>query len=90
MVNSDVFNAMFSHKNTKEFLDSRIIIEDSTATAVHQMLIYLYTEELPSEYATETDAGPLLHIANKYQIKALVQPIEEGLVKRFLLLQNSN
>jgi hypothetical protein len=83
MVNSDVFMAMFSHQNTKESREGRIKITDSTATAVRQMLIYMYTGDLPQEYAMETDAGHLLHIANKYQIKSLVQTIEPQLVNRF-------
>jgi hypothetical protein len=83
MVNSDVFRAMFNHTNTKECQESRILIQDSTPTAVSQMLIYLYTDELPKEYAIETDAFPLLYIANKYQIKSLVQIIEWRLIARF-------
>jgi hypothetical protein len=82
-INSDVFRAMFSHKNTKECQESRIVIGDSTARTVRQMLIYIYTDDLPTEYARETDAVPLLYIGNKYQIKPLVQLIERGLVKRF-------
>jgi hypothetical protein len=77
MLNSDVFDAMFSNENTKESREGRIRIVDSTHTAVRQMLIYMYTGELPKEYAIETDAGPLTHIANEYQIKALIQLIEQ-------------
>jgi hypothetical protein len=44
----------------------------------------MYTEELPEEYAAETEAGPLMHIANKYQIQSLVQLIEEELIDRFV------
>jgi hypothetical protein len=83
MVNSDVFMAMFSHENTQEAREGRIQIEDSTSTVVRQMLIFLYTWELPKEYAIETDAGPLMHLANKYQIKALVKFIEQELINRF-------
>jgi hypothetical protein len=83
MVNSDVFMAMFVHQNTQEFREGRIRIRDSTGTAVRQMLTYMYTGELPKEYAMETDAGPLMHIANKYQIKPLVQLIEQQLIDRF-------
>jgi hypothetical protein len=86
MVNSDVFHVMFCHENTKEARESRIQIEDSTATAVRQMLIYLYTGELPTEYSIVKDAVPLLYIANKYQIKSLVQLIEKQLVNRFELV----
>jgi hypothetical protein len=83
MVISDVFNAMFSHETTKEARESRIQITDSTSTAVRQMLIYMYTGALPTEYLVETDSSPLLYIANKYQIHALVQLIEQKLVFRF-------
>jgi hypothetical protein len=84
MVNSDVFHAMFSHENTKEAREGRIVIEDSVATAVRQMLIYMYTGELPKEYAIETDASPLMYTANKYEIKSLVHLIEQELVNRFV------
>jgi hypothetical protein len=83
MVNSEVFDAMFSHENTQESRQGRIQITDSTATAVRQMLIYMYTGELPTEYTIETDAGPLMHMANKYQINALIQLIEQALLNRF-------
>jgi hypothetical protein len=74
---------MFSHENTKEVREDRIRITDSTVTAVRQMLIYMYTGKLPKDYSIEMDAGPLLHIANKYQIQSLVQLIEQELGKRF-------
>jgi hypothetical protein len=82
MVNSDVFHAMFIQENTKECQESRIVISYSTAKAVRQMLIYMYTGDLPTEYSMETDAGPLMHIANKYQIKSLIELIEHGLINR--------
>jgi hypothetical protein len=83
MIKSDVFHAMFSHENTKEAREGRIQITDSTATAVRQMLIYMYTGELPTEYAMETDASPLLYIANKYLINSLIPLIEQELIARF-------
>jgi hypothetical protein len=83
MVNSDVFMAILSHEDTKEAREGHIQITDSTGTAVRQMLIFMYTWELPEEYAIETDAGPLMHIANKYQIKSLVKFIEQELINRF-------
>jgi hypothetical protein len=83
MANSDVFRAMFSHKNTKEAHEGRIQINDSTPTAVHQMLIYMYTGELPKEYDIETDAAPLIKIANKYQIESLIEFNAQKLVDRF-------
>jgi hypothetical protein len=83
MANSDVFRAMFSHANTKESREGRILIEDSTLTAVHQMLIFLYTAELPEEYDIAKDAAPLIKIANKYQIESLMEFNAQKLVDRF-------
>jgi hypothetical protein len=83
MVNSDVFMAMFSHGTTKEAREGRILITDSTSTAMYQMLTYMYTGALPTEYDIETDAGHLLYIANKYQIQSLIHLIEQGLINRF-------
>ena len=84
MFHSDVFRAMFNHKSTKESRESRIQITDSTAKTVNQMLIYMYSGQLPKEeYAIETDALPLLNIANKYLINPLAQLIEQGLKKVF-------
>jgi hypothetical protein len=73
IVNSDVFQAMFSHENTKEAREGRIQITDSTVTAVRQMLIYMYTGKVAvKDYAIETDAPPLMAIADKYLMKPLV------------------
>jgi hypothetical protein len=83
MVNSEVFTEMFSDENTKEAREGRIRITDSTGKAVRQMLIYMYTGAFPKSYAMETDAGPLMHLANKYQINALVQ--EQEFINRFTL-----
>jgi hypothetical protein len=83
MVNSDVLMAMLSHENTQEYREGRIKITDSTGTAVRQMLIYMYTGVLPTEYAIDKDAVTLMYIANKYLIKSLVQSIVQGLVNRF-------
>jgi acetamidase/formamidase len=82
MSNSDVFRAMFNHEDTKEFIESRIQIEDSTATAVRQMINYIYKKKVPEDYAVEKDAVALLNIAHKYQIKPLMEYNERKLVKR--------
>jgi hypothetical protein len=43
----------------------------------------MYTGELSKEYDVETDAIPLMSIANKYQICALVKLNEQKFVDRF-------
>jgi hypothetical protein len=35
----------------------------------------MYTGELPKEYDVEKDAVPLITIANKYEIQALVEKV---------------
>jgi hypothetical protein len=45
----------------------------------------MYSGERPTEYAIETDASPLMHLAHKYHIQSLVQLIEQELINRFAL-----
>ncbi len=40
---SPVFSAMFSHTDTKEALEKRVLIEDVSAETMHCMLTYFYT-----------------------------------------------
>jgi hypothetical protein len=85
IANSDVFSAMFRHKNTKECRESRIQIKDSAGTDVRQMLYYMYTGgQLPDDYNAGKDAMDLMKIANKYQIKSLMDLIEQQLTVRLL------
>jgi hypothetical protein len=85
IANSEVFRAMFSHKDTKECRESRIIIKDSTIAAVRHMVHYIYTGKISDDYDKEEDALPLLTIAHKYQIKPLIDFIGQILVERFEL-----
>jgi hypothetical protein len=84
MTNSDVFHAMFSHENTKESREGRIIITDSTPTAVRQMLHYMYAGALPKNYDVEKDSAALIKIADKYEIKPLMGFNEHKLIGRFV------
>jgi hypothetical protein len=43
----------------------------------------MYTGELPREYDVETDACPLMSIANKYQISELAKLNEQKFIDRF-------
>jgi hypothetical protein len=71
---------MFSHQDTKECRESRIIITDSTIAAVRHMINYMYTGALPypnnCDYHDNMVALPLLAIAHKYQIKPMMCFIE--------------
>jgi hypothetical protein len=88
IANSEVFAAMFRHKNTKEFRESRIQIKDSSITAVRQMINYMYTGKVPDSYYdydvddAEKDILPLMAIAHKYQIKPLIEFNEQILSRR--------
>ena len=79
---SDVFRAMFAHKETVENVQSCLKITDFDADIVGQMLKYLYTGELPEELATE-NLTELLKIGEKYQLELLKSIIEEKLITRF-------
>jgi hypothetical protein len=83
MANSEVFYAAFKHKGTKEFRESRYEIEDSTATAVSQMIHYMYAGTLPEDYDVDKDSIPLMKIADKYLIRPLVELNEHKLIQRF-------
>jgi hypothetical protein len=48
------------------------------------MIHYMYTGKISDDYDKEEDALPLLTIANKYQIKPLMDFNEQILVDRFL------
>ena len=84
MAHSDVFRAMFSHKETVENTQSRLKIADFDSEVVGQMLKYLYTGELTEELATE-DFVELLKIAEKYQLELLKSDCEGKLILRFVV-----
>jgi phospholipid N-methyltransferase len=75
---------MFSHKDTKECRESRIIIKDSTIAAVRQMVHYMYTGKVSDDYDKVADALPLMAIAHKYQIKPLMDLNEPILINRLV------
>ena len=43
---SPVFSAMFSHPDTKEALEKRVVIEDMSSNAMQHLLTFIYTGEL--------------------------------------------
>lgn len=57
-VHSSVFRAMFSHKETKEALEEKVIIEDVSPEVMHRLLAYIYTAEV--EFAEEEDKEAIL------------------------------
>ena len=79
---SDVFRAMFSHKDTIENTQSRLKITDFESNVVSQMLKYLYTGRLPEELTTQ-NLAELLKIADKYQLELLKSDTEGKLILRF-------
>ena len=83
VAHSDVFRAMFSHKETVENTQSRLEIRDFDSYVVSQMLEYLYSGELPSEELTSENLVELLKISEKYQLELLKSISEEKLITRF-------
>jgi hypothetical protein len=97
MTHSDVFCAMFSHKETLESVESRIRITDFTADTVHQMLTYMYfliiffklnlffkrySGGLPDDFSDE-QATSLIEISEKYQLDSLKIICQDKLISRF-------
>ena len=58
-------------------------ITDFDSDAIGQMLIYLYTGELPEELLIE-NLAKLLRIAEKYQLELLKLESEDKLIQRFI------
>ena len=79
---SDVFRAMFRHKETIENIQSRMEITDFDADTVDQMLEYLYTGEFSEELDID-NLAEILKIAEKYQLELLKSISEEKLITRF-------
>ena len=51
---SPVFSAMFSHSDTKEALEKRVLIEDVSAETMHRLLSFIYTAEVIFEKKEKT------------------------------------
>ncbi|KAH9390694.1 hypothetical protein TYRP_006273 [Tyrophagus putrescentiae] len=63
---------MFSHTETKEALEKRVVIEDVSAEAMERLLIFIYTGEL--KFDKEETEMPLLEFmaaVDKYQVDRL-------------------
>lgn len=82
MAHSEVFRAMFTHKNTLENLESRVKLTDTNPIAVHQMLTYMYSSNLPEGFEDE-HAPKLIEISEKYGLDALKILCQDKLVSRF-------
>ena len=83
MAHSDVFRAMFQHKETIENTQSRLKITDFGSDVVSQMLEYLYSGDLPEKLECE-NLTELMKISEKYQLELLKYDSEEKLMIRFV------
>uniref|UniRef100_A0A915DQR3 Uncharacterized protein n=1 Tax=Ditylenchus dipsaci TaxID=166011 RepID=A0A915DQR3_9BILA len=81
IAHSEVFRAMFSHKNMLENMESRINLTDTNPTAVHQMLTYMYSGNLPDGFADE-HAPFLIEISEKYGLDPLKILCQDKLISR--------
>lgn len=97
MAHSEVFRAMFNHKETMESVESRIRILDCAPIAVHQMLTYMcvwavtwrwsdflhkrYSGGLPDNFDNEHAQG-LIEISEKYGLDPLKIICQEKLISR--------
>uniref|UniRef100_A0A1I7Z4P8 BTB domain-containing protein n=1 Tax=Steinernema glaseri TaxID=37863 RepID=A0A1I7Z4P8_9BILA len=81
MTQSDVFKAMFSHKDMTENLDSVIRLSDTSSFAVQQMLTYMYSGNLPP-LIDDDQASAVMQLADKYGIDHLKILCEERLIEK--------
>lgn len=82
MAHSEVFRAMFSHKETKENVESRIDLKDTPHFAVKHMLTYMYSGGM-SEDLTDDEAPLVMEIAEKYGLDALKSLTQQKLIPRY-------
>ncbi|XP_017493312.1 PREDICTED: speckle-type POZ protein-like [Rhagoletis zephyria] len=77
---SPVFSAMFSHPDTKEALEKRVIIEDVSANAMQHLLAFIYTGELKfDEKEKEKSLLEFLVAIDKYQVHVIKNECESRL-----------
>ncbi|KAK0428896.1 hypothetical protein QR680_011072 [Steinernema hermaphroditum] len=81
MTQSDVFKAMFSHKDMMENLDDLIRLSDTTSFAVQQMLTYMYSGNLPP-LLDDDQASAVMQLADKYGVDHLKILCEERLIEK--------
>uniref|UniRef100_A0AC35TGM1 Speckle-type POZ protein n=1 Tax=Rhabditophanes sp. KR3021 TaxID=114890 RepID=A0AC35TGM1_9BILA len=77
---SNVFQAMFSHKTMTESATDCIKIADSTVAGVKMMVNYLYTGAIDGDELSEDDAASLVDLAEKYDMTHLKEMCEEKLM----------
>lgn len=78
---SPVFAAMFSHTETKEALEKRVVIEDVSAETMERLLRYIYIGKL--EFDKKEKEKPLLEFmaaVDKYQVDLLKGECESRLL----------
>ena len=73
---SDVFAAMFRHKEMKENVTNQVEIKDTDADVLEDLLRFMYSNKVNN---LESNASRLLIAANKYNITSLKVLCEEFL-----------
>ncbi|GMT00737.1 hypothetical protein PENTCL1PPCAC_22911, partial [Pristionchus entomophagus] len=79
MAHSAVFEAMFSHENTKEIMEGRLHITDTTAHALKMMVEFLYVGRLTSTM-TSDEIAEVITLAEKYHVNDLKASCEQMLI----------
>lgn len=73
---SEVFAAMFSHKDTTENTTNEVVIQDMEPDVLEQLLKFIYSDRVPNLTAF---ASSLLTAADKYNIPRLKTMCEESM-----------
>ena len=78
---SQVFAAMFSHKDTTEDHHQQVLIKDFDKLTMDLFLTFLYNATLPEDLSFESFAE-LLKAADKYQVPSLIENCAMNLGKK--------
>ena len=78
---SQVFAAMFSHKDTLEDQQQEVLIKDSDRLTMDLFLTFLYNATLPKDLSFESYVE-LLKAADKYQVQSLIEACAMKLTKK--------
>ena len=77
---SEVFLAMFSHKDTLESQRNEVIVKDVDKVTMERFLAFLYEATLPEDLDFESFAE-LLKVADKYQVASLTEVCAKKMAK---------
>lgn len=85
MARSPIFRAMFASP-MREGMQKRVVIEDCEASAIRELLRFLYTGHVEPEVLDHEDSTlALLQAAHRYEARSLIEPCARALGSRLTI-----